>query len=217
MGSKLYFYYSTMNAAKSAMLLIKAHSFEEKNIPFLCIKPSIDDRDGEDVIKSRIGISRECISIDTTHNLYKFIDSYIVNVQMQGYDRPKWILVDECQFLSSEQVEQLADVVDNLDINVICYGLRTDFMTKSFDGSRRLMEIADDIEEIKSSCSCGRKAIVNARIDSNGNIVTDGEQIMIGGNDKYVSLCRKCYKKAIEKQKQLNVVSEDESFNLNEF
>lgn len=182
------------------MLLIKAHSFEERNIPFLCLKPMIDDRDGQDIIKSRIGISRECVSVESTHNLYKFIESYISNVQLQGYEKPKWILIDECQFLSSEQVDQLADVVDDFDINVMCYGLRTDFTTKLFDGSKRLMEIADDISEIKSSCSCGRKAIVNARIDSDGNIVDRGEQIVIGGNDKYISLCRRCYRRTLAKQ-----------------
>ena len=189
-----------MNSSKSAMLLIKAHSFEERNIPFLCLKPMIDDRDGQDIIKSRIGISRECVSVESTHNLYKFIESYISNVQLQGYEKPKWILIDECQFLSSEQVDQLADVVDDFDINVMCYGLRTDFTTKLFDGSKRLMEIADDISEIKSSCSCGRKAIVNARIDSDGNIVDRGEQIVIGGNDKYISLCRRCYRRTLAKQ-----------------
>lgn len=201
MNSKLYYYFGVMSSSKSALLLMKAHSFEERGIPFLCIKPSIDDRDGEDIIKSRIGISRECITVDITHDLYKFIDTYVVNVQMQGYDKPKWILVDECQFLSSEQVDQLANVVDILDINVMCYGLRTDFKTKFFDGSKRLMEIADDIEEIKASCSCGRKAIVNARVDTNGNVVNEGEQIEIGGNERYISLCRRCYGQAIEKQK----------------
>lgn len=202
MGSKLYFIHGSMGCSKTAQLLIKAHSFEERNIPFLCLKPTIDTRDGQDVIKSRIGISRDCVSVDSTHNLYKFIDSYISNVQLQGFDKPKWILVDECQFLSTEQVDQLADVVDDFDINVMCYGLRTDFTTKLFDGSKRLMEIADDIEEIKSSCGCGRKAIVNARIDTNGNIVDEGEQIMIGGNEKYISLCRRCYRKALAKQKE---------------
>ena len=191
-----------MSSSKSALLLMKAYSFDERGVPFLCLKPSIDDRDGEDIIKSRIGISRECISVDATHDLYRFIESYVVNVQMQGYDKPKWILVDECQFLTREQVDQLADVVDKMDINVMCYGLRTDFMTDLFEGSKRLMEIADDIEEIKASCACGRKAIVNARIDVNGNVVFEGEQIEIGGNERYVSLCRKCYNKAIEEQKK---------------
>lgn len=181
---------------------MNAHSFEERGIPFLCIKPSIDDRDGEDVIKSRIGIQRECITVDPTHNLYKFIETYLLDIQIEGYQRPLWILVDESQFLTEEQVDQLADVVDSFDINVMCYGLRTDFKTNFFPGSKRLMEIADDIEEIKSSCGCGRKAIFNARIDDNGNIVTEGEQIEIGGNERYVSLCRTCYKKALGHQKK---------------
>jgi thymidine kinase len=200
--SKFYYYFGSMSSGKTALLLMKAHSFEERGTSFLCIKPSIDDRDGEDIIKSRIGLSRECISFDATHNLYKFIDNYIVNVQLQGYDKPRWILVDECQFLTKEQVDQLAEVVDNLDVNVMCYGLRTDFKTNFFEGSKRLMEIADDIEELKSSCGCGRKAIVNARIDAFGNIVSDGEQIEIGGNDKYISLCRKCYHTLLDKQKK---------------
>lgn len=206
-----------MNSAKSALLLMNAHAFEERGIPFLCIKPSIDDRDGEDIIKSRIGLSRECISFDDSHNLYKFIDNYIVNVQLQGYDKPQWILVDECQFLSVEQVDQLADVVDNLGVNVMCYGLRTDFKTQFFPGSKRLMEIADDIEEIKSSCGCGRKAVVNARIDEFGNVVSDGEQIEIGGNDRYISLCRRCYQKAIKNQRRDDEASQEyENINLDE-
>lgn len=201
---KLFYKYGVMSCSKSAQLLMTAHSFEEHGIPFLCIKPDIDDRDGQDVIASRIGISRECISFDTSHDLYRFIENYIVNVQLQGFEKPQWILVDECQFLSKEQVDQLSYVVDNLDINVMCYGLRTDFKTEFFEGSKRLTEIADDIEEIKISCRCGRKAIVNARIDEFGNIVTDGEQIEIGGNEKYISLCRKCYRKLIEKQNKVN-------------
>lgn len=201
MASKLYFVHSPMNSSKSAMLLIKAHSFEERGIPFVCLKPSIDDRDGTDIIKSRIGIERPCVSVDPTDNLYKFMDSYILNVQLEGYDKPRWVLVDECQFLTEGQVDQLADVVDNFDVNVMCYGLRSDFRTRLFEGSRRLMEIADDISEIKSSCGCGRKAIVNARVDVDGNIIDDGEQIVIGGNDKYVTLCRKCYRSALARQK----------------
>ena len=105
-----------------------------------------------------------------------------------------WILIDEAQFLTAAQVDQLSRVVDDYGSNVVCYGLRTDFQTHLFEGSRRLFEIADSIEEIKSTCSCGRKTIVNARIDKNGNIVTDGDQVEIGGNDKYVSLCRNCWR-----------------------
>ena len=106
---------------------------------------------------------------------------------------PGWMLVDEAQFLTPEQVDQLAKVVDDFGCNVMCFGLRTDFRTSLFPGSRRLFEIADSIEEVKSTCSCGRKTIVNARIDKDGNIITEGEQVEIGGNDRYMSLCRKCW------------------------
>ena len=105
----------------------------------------------------------------------------------------KWILVDEAQFLSAEQVDQLAALVDKFGVSVMCYGLRTDFKTQLFEGSKRLFEVADTIEEIKSSCECDNKCIFNARIDKNGNVVVDGEQIEIGGDDRYTSMCRKCY------------------------
>lgn len=182
------------------MLLMQAHQFEERGIPFLCIKSSIDTRDVEDVISSRIGIKRECISIDVEDDIYSIVKQYITNLQMEGYTEGlKWILVDECQFLTKKQINQLSNIVDYLEINVLCYGLRTDFTSKVFEGSKRLLEIADDISEIKSSCSCGRKAIINARFDTDGQIIVSGEQILIGGNDMYVPLCRKCYKKAIDK------------------
>ena len=105
-----------------------------------------------------------------------------------------WILIDEAQFLSAHQIDQLARIVDDYGVNVVCYGLRTDFQSHMFEGSRRLFELADTIEEIKSTCSCGRKTIINARIDSTGNIVTDGNQVEIGGDDKYVALCRRCWR-----------------------
>lgn len=202
MGKKLYYTYGAMGSSKTAQLLMNAYSMQERGIPFLCIKPSIDDRDGVGIIKSRVGIERECISIDTDVNIYDFISSYVVNASLEGVPKPLWILVDECQFLTSSQVEQLSDVVDYLDINVICYGLRADFCTHSFEGSKRLFELADNISEIKVSCKCGRKAVVNARIDSYGDIVTDGEQVMIGGDAQYVSLCRKCYKEAVREKKE---------------
>lgn len=112
----------------------------------------------------------------------------------QHLPHPEWILVDEAQFLTPEQVDQLAQVVDDYGINVLCYGLRTDFRTRLFEGSRRLFEIADSIDEIKSTCSCGRKTIVNARIDGRGEIITEGEVVEIGGNDRYMSVCRKCWR-----------------------
>lgn len=127
--------------------------------------------------------------IKAESNMYEIVEEIIAT----GGTRPEWILIDEAQFLTVDQVDQLARVVDDFGCNVICYGLRTDFKTHLFEGSRRLFEIADSIDEIKSTCSCGRKTIVNARIDGRGNIVTEGEQVEIGGNDRYVSVCRKCW------------------------
>ena len=174
--------------------MMKAHSFENNDIPFICIKSSIDDRD-KGIIKSRVGIERECLSIGIKDDIYRIIKVY------NNPNRPlQWILVDESQFLTGEQVDQLAKIVDELNINVMCYGLRTDFKTKLFDGSRRLFELADNIEEMKVSCKCGRKAIINARVDDNGNIVNDGEQIMTGGNERYITMCRKCYSELINKK-----------------
>lgn len=184
-----------MNVSKSASLLMKAHSFEDNGIPFICMKPSIDNRDGIDIISSRIGIKRECISIFPDDNLYDIVNRIVVEFSTVLKPCPKWILIDKSQFLTEKQVDQLANVVDTLDINVMCYGLRTDFRTKLFNGSRRLFELADDIEEMKLSCRCGRKAIINARVDDDGNILTDGEQVLIGGNDRYITLCRNCYRK----------------------
>lgn len=195
--SKLYFIQSPMNASKSALLIMKAYSFEERGIPFVCLKPSVDTRDGDDIIKSRVGISRECICVDKDFNLYEWYVNYRDDL---GFDT-KWILVDESQFLTREQVNQLASIVDDFDVNVMCYGLRTDFKTNVFEGSKRLLEIADDIDEVKISCGCGRKAIFNARVDEQGNLIEDGEQVLIGGNDKYVSLCRKCYNELLRRIK----------------
>ena len=201
--AKLYFIQSPMNASKSALLLMKAHSFEERGIPFVCLKPSIDDRDGVGVISSRVGIQRECLNIAQDENVFLLILQHAASCGIALEPPPQWVLVDECQFLSPTQIDQLSDVVDELGINVMCYGLRTDFTTELFDGAKRLMELADDINEVKISCSCGRKAIINARVDGDGKIVTSGNQIMIGGNDQYISLCRKCYKDAIKNNKNV--------------
>lgn len=196
--SKLYFIQSPMNGSKSALLLMKAHSFEERGIPFVCMKPSIDNRDGVDFICSRIGIKRECITIDPDDNIFNIVNDIIALIDKANVKMPPWILVDECQFFTSKQIEQLSKIVDDLGINVMCYGLRTDFNTHLFEGSKRLLELADDIDEIKISCSCGRKAIINARVNDDGFVITDGEQILIGGNDRYIPLCRKCYSDAIK-------------------
>lgn len=187
---KLYFKYGTMGSAKTALLLTTAHNFEERGMSYACMKPVTDTREGKNVIRSRIGIERECRMIYPQEDLYEVIKSIFGGV---GH-LVDWILVDEAQFLSSDQVDQLSRVVDYYGTNILCYGLRTDFQTHLFDGSRRLMEIADTIEEIKSTCSCGRKTIVNARIDSNGDIVDTGAQVEIGGDDRYVAVCRKCWR-----------------------
>ncbi|MBD5232024.1 MAG: thymidine kinase [Bacteroidales bacterium] len=196
---KLYFRYGTMGSAKTALLLTQAYNFEERGMSYLCFKPVVDTRDSKNVIRSRIGIERECRWIYPDTDLYALI-RHIFEETLQI---PTWLLIDEAQFLSAEQVDQLAHVVDDYACNVVCYGLRTDFTTRLFEGSRRLFEIADSIEEIKSTCSCGRKTIVNARIDSQGNIVTEGAQVEIGGNDKYMAVCRKCWtNKRIERARR---------------
>lgn len=203
---KLYFRYGTMGSAKTAMLLTTAYNFEERGMAYICLKPVVDTREKKNVIRSRIGIERECSWIYPDTNLYDMIhDSF-----EQTLDVPDWILVDEAQFLSADQVDQLSRVVDDYACNVVCYGLRTDFKTHLFEGSRRLFEIADSIDEIKSTCSCGRKTIVNARIDSNGEIITEGEQVEIGGNDRYIAVCRKCWRnKRIESAHRDSLPFED--------
>ena len=182
-----------MNSGKSLQLLATAHNFQEHGIQFIIFKSAVDTRDGSNVIHSRAMDDRECVSIESGDNIYKIISDYIDREKILGRKSLDWILVDECQFLTPEQVDQLAAITDNFRINVICYGLRTDFSTRLFPGSMRLFEICDKIEEIKSSCDCGSKTIYNARINEHGEIVMDGEQVEVGGEDRYVPMCRKCY------------------------
>jgi thymidine kinase len=179
-----------MGSAKTALLLTTAYNFEERGMQYLCMKPIIDNREKENVIRSRIGIERECTWIYPDTDIYELAK----NLFDETLAVKDWILIDEAQFLSAQQVDQLARIVDDYGSNVICYGLRTDFQSHLFEGSRRLFEIADTIDEIKSTCTCGRKTIINARIDKDGMIVTDGNQVEIGGDDKYVALCRNCWR-----------------------
>ena len=197
--AKLYFKYSPMEAGKSAMLLIEAYNFEKRNISIMCMKPSIDNRESVDKICSRIGIEKDCFTIYPHYDIYKIVKEIISN-KSEEESKLQWILIDESQFLTSDHVEELRAIVDDFSINVLCYGLRTDFQTHLFEGSKRLFELADDIEEMKISCSCGRKAIFNARFNENGELVINGEQILIGGEDKYKPMCSKCYRKEVEKQ-----------------
>ena len=187
---KLYFRYGTMGSAKTALLLTQAYNFEERGMRYVCLKPIIDTRETGNVIRSRIGIERECTWIYADTNIYELAQE-IFEQSMTIVD---WILVDEAQFLTTDQVDQLARIVDDFGSNVICYGLRTDFQSHLFEGSRRLFEIADTIDEIKSTCNCGRKTIINARIDSKGDFVEEGAQVEIGGDDRYIAVCRKCWR-----------------------
>jgi thymidine kinase len=179
-----------MGSAKTALLLTSAYNFEERGMKYVCMKPIIDTREKSNVIKSRIGIERECRWIYHDTDLYQLAQD-LFEESMTVID---WFLIDEAQFLTTEQVDQLARIVDDYGSNVVCYGLRTDFKSNMFEGSRRLFEIADSIDEIKSTCTCGRKTIINARIDANGDFVEDGAQVEIGGDDRYIAVCRKCWR-----------------------
>ena len=183
--AKLYFKFGAMGSSKSAQALITKFNYEELGMSVWLIKPSIDDRDGADIIKSRIGLSASAQVITPEQSIieeYKKAGKYDV------------IISDEAQFFKPEQIDDLRNLVDDEDIPVLCFGLRTDFQTHFFPGSKRLMELADSMTEIKTVCACGKKATVNARIDENGNIVYRGNQVMLGGNDSYVAMCHKCWK-----------------------
>ncbi|MDE5642984.1 MAG: thymidine kinase [Muribaculaceae bacterium] len=187
---KLYFRYGTMGSAKTALLLTTAYNFEERRMSYVCMKPATDTREGDSVIRSRIGIERKCRWIFRDTDLYALARQ--LYREHQGLI--DWFLIDEAQFLTEAQVDQLSRIVDDFGSNVICYGLRTDFQSHLFEGSRRLFEIADTIDEIKSTCNCGHKTIINARIDANGDFVEEGAQVEIGGDDRYVAVCRKCWR-----------------------
>lgn len=189
--AKLYFKYGAMGSSKTANALITKFNYEERGMRVWLIKPSTDDRDGANVVRSRIGLSKEAYVVTPSTDLYdtfKSLGCYHV------------VIADECQFFTEKQIDQLRRIVDELEVPVLCFGLRTDFLTRLFEGSRRLFEVADSISEIKTICSCGKKAIVNARIDSDGKIVTEGGQILIGGNDSYIAMCHSCWKKTIKEQ-----------------
>ncbi len=190
--AKLYFKYGAMGSSKTANALITKFNYEERGMRVWLVKPSIDTRDGADIIRSRIGLEAHAYIAEPTTDLFKTFSS------LEGYHA---IICDECQFFTAEQIDQFRRIVDELDIPVLCFGLRTDFLTNLFEGSRRLFEVADSITEIKTICSCGDKAIVNARIDGKGNVLTEGGQILIDGNDSYIAMCHSCWKKAIKKVK----------------
>ncbi len=193
--AKLYFKYGAMGSAKTAQALITKFNYEERGMKVLLIKPATDDRDGKDMVRSRIGMGLEAEA-----EVISSEQSVIQRVFAVANDTDV-IIVDEAQFLTPEQVDELKLLGDKYDIPVLCFGLRTDFLTHLFPGSRRLMEIAESITEIKTMCECGRKATVNARIDGTGKVVTEGEQVFIGGNESYVAMCHKCWRRRIEEQR----------------
>ena len=181
-----------MGSSKTAQALITKFNYEERGMRVWLIKPSIDDRDGADIIRSRIGLEAKCRVIAPEDDIVELFRHLEEKVDV--------IIGDECQFFTTAQVDQLRLIVDKLGIPVLCFGLRTDFLTHLFEGSRRLFEVADSITEIKTICTCGKKAIVNARIDSEGRVVTKGGQILIGGNDSYVAMCHSCWMREIDEQ-----------------
>ncbi len=186
--AKLYFKYGAMGSSKTANALITRFNYEERGMRVWLIKPAVDVRDGATVIRSRIGLSAKADVISPDTDLF---------AEYQKHTDCHAVITDECQFFTTAQIDQLRRIVDELDIPVLCYGLRTDFLTHTFEGSRRLFEVADSITEIKTICSCGKKAIVNARIDEEGKVVTEGGQILLGGNDAYVAMCHACWRNAI--------------------
>ena len=190
--AKLYFKYGAMGSSKTANALITRFNYQERDMKVWLIKPSIDDRDGANIIRSRIGLEAEADVMTPDTDIFSLFE--------KAHRDCNVIISDECQFFTPEQIDQLRKIVDVYDIPVMCFGLRTDFLTHLFPGSRRLFEVADSITEIKTICSCGSKATVNARIDEGGNVVTTGSQILIGGNDSYIAMCHKCWKKAANKE-----------------
>ena len=189
--SKLYFRYGAMGCGKTMQLLQVAFNYEERGMKVWLIKPAVDTRDGYDVIMSRIGLAEKAQAVSPDFDMVS---------EMSKRRDTDVIIADEAQFFSEKQIDQLRFIVDEYDIPVMCFGLRTDFLTHMFPGSKRLLEVADSITEIKAMCECGRKAIVNARIDEDGRIITEGTQVFLGGNDSYVAMCHACWKKKIKAQ-----------------
>ena len=184
--AKLYFYYSAMNAGKSTTLLQSNYNYHERGMHTLIFTPAFDNRHENGKVASRIGLEAEAIAFDLAFEFFNYIASAI-----EQDTKIKCVLVDEAQFLSKAQVEQLANVADLLRIPVLCYGLRTDFQGEPFPGSKYLLAWAQDLIEIKTICHCGSKATMVLRIDENQQVVRKGEQVEIGGNDRYVSVCHK--------------------------
>ena len=196
--AKLYFKYGAMGSSKTAQALITKYNYEENGLSVWLIKPSADTRDGEQILRSRIGLEARVEVVDPeTDVCERFRQTQLGKCHV--------IIVDECQFMTARQIDQLRTIVNDFNIPVMCFGLRTDFQTHLFPGSRRLMEVADTIQEIKTICDCGAKATVNARIDGEGHIITEGAQVVLGGNDSYIAMCHRCYVNGIREHKVIKL------------
>ena len=186
--AKLFFYYSSMNAGKSTALLQSSYNYRERGMNTLVLAPDLDNRYGVGKVTSRIGLETTAVTFGSDDDLFKLVSA-------RDFDSPlHCVLVDEAQFLTKEQVFQLGEVTDELDIPVLTYGIRTDFQGEPFDGSKYLLAWADNLQELKAICFCGSKATMVIRLDADGNAITQGSQVEIGGNDRYVSMCRKHFK-----------------------
>ena len=196
--AKLYFKYGAMGSSKTAQALITKYNYEENDLKVWLIKPSADTRDGEQILRSRIGLEAAVEVIPPETDIYaRYLGIRELNCDV--------IIVDECQFLTEAQIDQLRAIVDEHNIPVMCFGLRTDFQTHMFPGSQRLMELSDSLTEIKTVCACGRKATVNARLDGQGRVVTTGDQVLLGGNDSYIAMCHKCYVRGIRENRVIRL------------
>ena len=196
--AKLYFKYGAMGSSKTAQALITKYNYEENDMSVWLIKPSADTRDGADILRSRIGLQAEVEVMTPDTDIFD-------RFTRTRKGKCDVVIVDECQFMTPQQVDQLRAIVNEYAVPVLCFGLRTDFQTKLFPGSMRLMELADAIEEIKTMCDCGAKATINARIDSTGYIVTEGAQVVLGGNDSYIAMCHRCYVHGIRDHKKIKL------------
>lgn len=187
--AKLYFYFAAMNAGKSTVLLQSSHNYRERGMQTLLYTPAIDTRYQQGIIHSRIGLAEQALIFQSEDDLYEQVSSCLQ--QGQNY---ACVLIDEAQFLTRKQVSQLTEITDQLQIPVLAYGLRTDFRGELFEGSKYLLAWADELVELKTICHCGRKAIMNLRLNEAGEVLSEGEQVVIGGNGLYVSTCRRHFK-----------------------
>ena len=188
--AKLYFKYGAMGSSKTAQALITKFNYEELGMRVWLIKPAVETRDG-DFVRSRIGLESRAELIKNGDDIIKLLEKKSAAVDV--------IIADECQFFEKEQIDALRTIVDEKSIPVLAFGLRTDFRTELFEGSKRLFELADSISEIKTICACGRKATVNARVDKDGNFLTEGTQLFLGGNESYIATCHRCYREKIKR------------------